>query len=103
MEKDFDLKDATPLELELGKGTGIKLTCYCANGMLANGTDVLGSQKSTKQKDISPNDVSLAMLLEWGEFRYLTAGDMSGDESLGLLQHRNKIGGIPDERAAQGR
>jgi hypothetical protein len=82
IEKDFDLKDATPLELELGKGTGIKLTCYCANGMLANGTDVLGSQKSAKKKDISPNDVSLAMLLEWGEFRYLTAGDMSGDESL---------------------
>lgn len=82
IEKNFNLKTAKPLELELGKGTGIKLTCYCANGILANGTDLLGAQKRKKNKDISPNDVSLAFVLEWGDFRYLTAGDLSGDRDL---------------------
>jgi beta-lactamase superfamily II metal-dependent hydrolase len=78
IEKEFKGK-AEPLIHKLSD-TGITLTCYCANGILADGTDVLGSQKKTKQKGISPNDVSLAMILEWGDFRYFTGGDLSGDE-----------------------
>ena len=79
IKKGFDLKKAKPVEWELGDKTGIKLICYCANGILANGKDVLGDQKKNKNKAISPNDVSLVLLLEWGDFRYLTAGDLSGD------------------------
>lgn len=84
IESDFKLKDATPLEVELGTGTGIMLRCYCANGILANGEDVLGTQSRKKKKPstINPNDLSLAFILEWGDFRYFTAGDLSGDPSL---------------------
>ena len=80
--KDGFSGKAEPVTLKLGEGTGITLTCYCANGILANGKDILGEQKKTKRKDISPNDVSLAFVLEWGEFRYLTAGDLSGDHDI---------------------
>jgi hypothetical protein len=82
IEKKFDLNNAKPLEIELVKNTGIKLTCYCANGILANGKNVLGDQFDKKKKPISPNDVSLALVLEWGDFRYLTAGDLSGDRDI---------------------
>jgi len=80
--KDGFSGKAEPLTLRLGEHTGITLTCYCANGILANGKDILGEQKKTKNKDISPNDVSLAFVLEWGDFRYLTAGDLSGDRDI---------------------
>jgi hypothetical protein len=83
IEKSFDLKKAEPLKLGLGgKDTGITLTCYCANGILAKGDDVLGGQRTTRNKPINPNDVSLAFVLEWGDFRYFTAGDLSGDRTL---------------------
>jgi hypothetical protein len=32
-------------------------------------------------KPYDPNDMSIALILEWGEFRYFTAGDLSGDAS----------------------
>jgi hypothetical protein len=72
---------ATPLEIELGTGTGIKLICYAANGILANGRDVLSQQKGARGRLAGPNDVSLALVFEWGTFRYFTAGDLSGDRS----------------------
>ena len=79
---DNDKNKTGALEIELGVGTGIKLTCYCANGILANGTNVLKNQKG-KQRDqeYDPNDLSLAFILEWGDFRYFTAGDLTGDTS----------------------
>jgi hypothetical protein len=82
IEQGFDLKTAKPLELLLGATSGITLTCYCANGILAKGDDVLGNQRIKKNKPISPNDVSLAFVLEWGDFRYFTAGDLSGDRAI---------------------
>src|SRR5262249_53961451 len=80
IEKGFAGK-AEPFVHKLGD-TGITLTCYCANGILADGTNVLEVQRKNKKRTISPNDVSLAMILEWGDFRYFTAGDLSGDESI---------------------
>lgn len=82
IEKDFDPKNAKPLQLQLGEGTGITLTCYCANGVLANGTNVLKPQKDTKSRKFNPNDLSLVFILEWEGFRYFTAGDLSGDPTL---------------------
>lgn len=75
---------AEPIRIELGVGTGIKLTCFCANGILANGTNVLQAQKkdNNTNKAYSPNDLSLAFLLEWEDFTYFTAGDLSGDKTL---------------------
>lgn len=72
-----DGSKAQPLVIPLGD-TGITLTCYCANGILANGKNVLKKQRDARRKAINPNDVSLALVLEWGDFRYLTAGDLSG-------------------------
>lgn len=74
-----DLRAAAPVRIPLGQNTGITLTCYSANGILANGANPLGDQKSARNRDISPNDVSLALVLEWEDFRYFTAGDLSGD------------------------
>jgi hypothetical protein len=71
-----------PVTIELGVGTGIKLICYCANGVLADGTNVLAGQKTTKRRAFNPNDLSLVIMLEWEDFRYFTAGDLSGDKSL---------------------
>lgn len=68
-----------PFVVKLGETTGITLTCYCANGILASGKDVLGEQKRQKNRAPSPNDLSLAFVLEWDGFRYFTAGDLSGD------------------------
>lgn len=107
------LKDACkgPVKIELGAGTNIWLTCYCASGILADGTNVLrqniqtrilrlnnkpedGSGLNTAEQhdlekftktwlqDVSPNDLSIGMILEWGDFRYFSCGDLSGDLSL---------------------
>jgi beta-lactamase superfamily II metal-dependent hydrolase len=83
---------ASPLRMELGEGTGVWLVCYCAGGVLANGKDVdytdaarenvnneLRKQKAQRNLAIDPNDVSIAWVLEWEDFRYFTAGDLSGD------------------------
>lgn len=77
-----DLTKAAPVVLRLGENTGVTLTCYCANGILADGTNVLGTQRGVKNREPSPNDVSLAFVLEWDDFRYFTAGDLSGDPTL---------------------
>jgi hypothetical protein len=71
-----------PKEIELAPGTGesIKLICYCANGILANGTNVLTGQKA---KTINSNDLSTALILQWDDFLYFTAGDLSGDTEEG--------------------
>lgn len=100
-----------PVTVNLTPGGEVKLTCYCGGGVLADGTNALranaqqrvlvrngyranGSNlpKSKRQwlsrmtddelNKVSPNDLSLAFLLEWGAFRYFTAGDLSGDLSL---------------------
>jgi beta-lactamase superfamily II metal-dependent hydrolase len=71
--------DKVPVEITLGN-PNIKLVCYCANGILADGTNVLKPQADAKRMQINPNDLSLAVVLQWGDFRYLTAGDLSGDK-----------------------
>jgi beta-lactamase superfamily II metal-dependent hydrolase len=78
--KDAKPEAAKPVTLKLGSVAGVPtLTCYCANGILANGVDVLASQIKSKNKGVNPNDLSLAFVLEWEGFRYFTAGDLSGD------------------------
>ena len=106
----LDTKSAGPFKLNLVPGK-VTLTCYCAGGVLANGTNALrrnveqrvlrklGWEKpTTKQKQIlnemtddamkkiSPNDLSLAFILDYKDggksFRYYTSGDLSGDLSL---------------------
>jgi hypothetical protein len=92
-----------PVTIELGVGTGIKLICYCANGVLADGTDILGPQKTKKRRAVNPNDLSLVFILEWEDFRYFTAGDLSGDKSLksyynieeNLVAYLEKQGKLP--------
>jgi hypothetical protein len=124
----LDPRRAGPVKIELVSGSGIWLTCYCAGGVLADGTNALrasvtrrilrqftildnelntsGKQAQAAGTDLteahfvdasrrnltriindemakaSPNDLSLAFILEWGDFRYFTAGDLSGDLSL---------------------
>jgi hypothetical protein len=83
----------------------ITLTCYSANGIVADGknagNNIAGSQKGKKNRVFNPNDLSLAFVLEWKSenFRYFTAGDLSGDESqqryynveAALVNHLNTV------------
>jgi hypothetical protein len=69
-----------PFSFELGYKE-ITLTCYCANGILADGQDIVGPKKKKKNREPSPNDLSLAFVLKWGDFRYFTAGDLSGEDT----------------------
>ncbi|MCH8619359.1 hypothetical protein [Undibacterium sp. TS12] len=78
----FNVADRRPFEIELGGKSDITLKCYCADGILADGSNVLTSQKATKARKFNPNDLSLALLVEWGQFRYFTAGDLSGDTEM---------------------
>jgi beta-lactamase superfamily II metal-dependent hydrolase len=83
---------ADPLRMELGTGTGVWLVCYAAGGVLANGQDVdyasdqapnvnneIRRQKAQRNLAVDPNDLSIAWVLEWEDFLYFTAGDLSGD------------------------
>ncbi len=70
--------DKKPFRIRLGHDD-IHLVCYSANGILADGQNVLAAQRKTKRMKANPNDLSLAFVLEWGKFRYFTAGDLSGD------------------------
>lgn len=104
-------RSAGPLQLNLVPGK-VTLTCYCAGGVLANGTNALRANveervlrklgwkeaKTKKEqqrltelvdetiKKVSPNDHSLAFILDYKDggktFRYYTSGDLSGDLSL---------------------
>jgi hypothetical protein len=60
-------------------GIDLKLTCYCADGVMFEGTDVLGPQLDLMGRTTNPNDHSIGFLLRWGKFTYYTAGDLSGD------------------------
>jgi len=100
-----------PVAYDLVPGGAVQLTCYCAAGVLADGTNALrdcvrkrilyranrkvdGSDLSEQEKQVvesradqempsvSPNDLSLAFILSWNGFTYFTAGDLSGDLSL---------------------
>lgn len=91
INKDNSKKKDGPLQIDLGVGTNIRLTCYCANGILANGTNVLKMQKNeANSKGIDPNDLSLAFVLEWDDFRYFTAGDLTGDTKFQLYYNVEK-------------
>lgn len=104
----LDQAHSGPVTIDLVPGAAppVTLSCFCAAGVLANGTNVLWQNvrqrvlggadnkpdeaQETAVADkierglalVSPNDHSLALLLEWGEFRYFTAGDLSGDLTL---------------------
>lgn len=73
--------------LEAGQGLALddalKIRCLAANGAVAN----FGGSAATV--DLTPatysgkeNAASIALLLEYGNFRYLTAGDLTGGGSL---------------------
>lgn len=72
--------DKQPFRIPLGH-KDINLVCYSANGILADGQNVLAAQRQKKKRKPNPNDLSLAFVLEWDKFRYFTAGDLSGDQS----------------------
>jgi hypothetical protein len=103
---------AGPVVIPIVPGLPVTLTVYCAGGVLADGTNVLlanvservlrkrgidplqptfpGASSEVKIEDeieaarqkVSPNDSSIAFILQWGDFRYFSAGDLSGDLSL---------------------
>jgi hypothetical protein len=68
-------------------GHGIKLSCVAGGGMVAvPSPPPLGGMSEEPYDGLAvhtlapkPNDLSLVFLLEWGDFRYLTAGDLGGD------------------------
>ena len=68
-----------PIEIFPGSKVGLKLTCFSADGVLSKGRDILGPQLNAKGRTTNPNDHSIAFLLQWGNFTYYTAGDLSGD------------------------
>jgi hypothetical protein len=69
---------AGPVEITIAKD--ITLTCYCGDGYLANGTDVIVDQnKGSHPAQLDDNDLSLGFLLKWDKFIYYTAADLSGD------------------------
>lgn len=72
----------TRSEFKLRADLPITLKLCCASGVV-NGTDHLAG---VARRYIDPNDLSLALLLEWKDgdqvFRYFTAGDLSGDLTL---------------------
>lgn len=102
---------AGPVSIKLSENPDpeITLRCYAANGILADGTNALRESTRNRMKqmertdddepmvdedkvnkqlrNVSPNDQSLALILEWGSFCYLTTGDLSGD--LSLTRYRN--------------
>ncbi|MEQ9092084.1 MAG: MBL fold metallo-hydrolase [Balneola sp.] len=60
-----------PYIIDLKKNS-ITLTCYCANGILADGTIIEGKFKNW-------NDRSMVWVLNYKKFNYFTAGDLSGE------------------------
>lgn len=60
--------------IDVGKvfdlGDGARATCIVVNGKIADGTQVTNVD--------STNDRSVGLLVEWGEFRYVIAGDLGG-------------------------
>src|SRR5690606_22252262 len=94
-----------PYVISLLDDPKITLTCYAGNGMLANGTNALKNSTTNRIKatnpggeltedyileklyNVSPNDLSLAFVLRYGDFIYFSAGDISGD--LSLTRYRN--------------
>lgn len=60
--------------IDIGKvfdlGDGARATCVVVNGKIADGTQVTNVD--------STNDRSVGLLVEWGEFRYVIAGDLGG-------------------------
>ena len=100
IKNDKKHDDNKPLKLRLvNEEDAITLTCYCANGILANGTNVLGDKLNTSNSangilangtnvlkgkintSNSANDHSLAWILKYNDFRYFTAGDLSGEDT----------------------
>jgi hypothetical protein len=65
--------------IELGKINGIALnfTCVAGAGYAYNDTGVI-NQNSNRH---NANNYSLAFILEYGQFRYFTAGDMGGKDA----------------------
>ncbi len=51
-------------------GEGAKATCYAVSGRLINGVQVTNVDDT--------NDKSVVLVVEWGEFRYVIAGDLGG-------------------------
>ncbi|MDD5277486.1 MAG: hypothetical protein PHR16_15570 [Methylovulum sp.] len=96
--KDGGCKDPqilTPHEIVLYQSSTDKISLFCvaADGVLADGTNVMELQSAEKQANAqnkpasavsSPNNYSLAFILAWPaqDFYYYTAGDLSGDPSL---------------------
>jgi len=83
-EKREEMKPGDTITLD----HGIKITALVANGKDIDG-DTVDIHFSGRKKDCAINDLSLGLLLEYGNFRYLTAGDLTGDKS-------HKVAGVEE-------
>lgn len=63
-------------------GEGAKATCIAVNGALLDGSQATAS---------STNDRSVALLVEWGDFRYVVAGDLGGYDDGGAKDVESQL------------
>ncbi|UVS79469.1 hypothetical protein [Actinokineospora sp. UTMC 2448] len=78
-------KASTPVEIDLGTGVDdipIKCVLRAAHGVFNPVTKTVHKPKSRKGK-WDENDRSLAVVVEYGSFRYFAAGDIAGDGRAG--------------------
>jgi hypothetical protein len=97
-------KKLGPYEVPLMHGknpTGYSLKIWCAKGVLANGTDVVGEQKDYTSCGIDANDLSIAFTIHDPKgVVYFSAGDLSGDPT--LKEYRNVEGPLMKFMGEQG-
>ena len=70
-----------PLGQVINLGNGATATCVAVGGTVINHGGVTGA--------INENDLSVAMLIRYGDFEYLTAGDLGGGASDRSCTERN--------------
>ena len=67
-------------------GGGAKATCYAVNGVVIDGYEVFDAT--------STNDRSVVLLIEWGEFKYVIAGDLGGYDTDTVADVESSIGWV---------
>ena len=67
-------------------GDGVRVTCYAVNGLLLDGWQVYGATET--------NDRSVVLVVEWGSFRYVLAGDLGGYDVDGIADVETSLAGL---------
>lgn len=65
-------------------GGGATVTCYAVNGLFLDGWEVYDAD--------STNDRSVVLVLEWGDFRYVIAGDLGGYDTDSVADVETSLG-----------